>query len=184
MKFKNPGVLLPILLIAIFYFLKNDVLVGDSIPVYSKIEDYPHDKETEKFIRYGESIRVADGSQIHAWVYLPKSATKEDPVPVVILSHGCGSQKEMGLDYYASLFASNSMGAVVIDYLSFGESTVQKNIRNYINVWNHIDDLKRTVDYVSSGQLGNLFDADRVATWGSSLAGGYGIFVSCPLFCK
>ena len=181
MNYKNSSVLLPILLIALFYLLKNDVIIGDSIPVYTKFEDYPHNKETENFIRYGELIKVGEGSQIHAWVYLPKSASKEDPVPVVVLSHGCGSQKDMGLDYYASLFASHRMGAVAIDYLSFGESTVPKNVRNDINVWNHIEDIKRTVDYVSSGQLGNLFDADRVATWGSSLAGGYGIFVGSPL---
>lgn len=44
------------------------------------------------------------------------------PPPVVVMGHGLGSQKDMGLHPYAEQFAAAGLAVLVFDYRGFGGS--------------------------------------------------------------
>ena len=68
------------------------------------------------------------------------------------------SQKDMGLSSYAKAFAQAGFSVLVIDYRTFGGSSSSKScgvgIRNHINPWDHVSDIKDTVNFIKSGALG------------------------------
>ena len=56
-----------------------------------------------------------------AWLYLPDAAS-EAPVPVVVMGHGLGATRELGLAPYAGRFAAAGMAALVFTYRHLGDS--------------------------------------------------------------
>src|SRR5215469_13129293 len=60
------------------------------------------------------------GEQCAAWLYLPDGPPK--PRPLVVMGHGLGADREMGLDRYARRFASAGIAALAFDYRFFGAS--------------------------------------------------------------
>ena len=69
---------------------------------------------------------------------------------------------------------------MVIDYRSVGLST--DKYRNFISPWRHVEDIESIVTAVHDGVLlNNSVDSNRIALWGSSLAGGHGIMVASKL---
>ena len=69
---------------------------------------------------------------------------------------------------------------MVIDYRSFGLST--DKYRNFISPWRHVEDIESIVKAVHDGVLlNNSVDSNKIALWGSSLAGGHGIMVASKL---
>ena len=50
-----------------------------------------------------------------AWLYLPKHP-RTSPPPVVLMAHGIGGQKDMGLHPFAEAFVGRGLAALVIDY--------------------------------------------------------------------
>lgn len=92
---------------------------------------------------------------LHGWLYMPD---KIEAAPIVIMSSGLGGQKDMALDGYASEFAKSGFGVLVIDYRGFGGSRSMDCpiIRNHINPWNHIDDIKDAVRIVKNGHLKHI----------------------------
>jgi predicted alpha/beta-fold hydrolase len=114
--------------------------------------------------------------QLHIWLYsgaLHVNSTR----PVIILAHGLGGQKDMGLEKYAVDFAATGYTSVAIDYRTFGGSINCCNdsdvVRNHINPWNHVEDIIATVNWVKSS-LG----ANSIGLWGTSLAGGHMLMVA------
>lgn len=111
---------------------------------------------------------------IHAWFYTPRFYLKKRPI--VLLSHGLGGQKDMGLEPYCLKFLNAGFACLAIDYRTFGGSSSLKghaNVRNWINPWMHVDDIKHVVRSIENGQLGKAVDKNKIALWGTSFAGGH-----------
>lgn len=142
-------------------------------------------------------------SRIHAWLYMPNaekvSKNREDEgaeasivtevegqqptYPIVLMSHGLGAQKDMGLERYAEQFAADGFAVLAFDYRYFGGSQDNEPtlVRNLISGHNHGEDIATVVQYVKEGFLGPLVDPSRLALWGTSMAGGHVLKVAHDL---
>ena len=86
--------------------------------------------------------------QGEAWLYTPKHPLDRPSTrpPVVVMAHGIGAQKEMGLHEFAATFAESGLAAFVIDYRCFGGSGGEP--RNHASPKRHVADLVASVEYV------------------------------------
>jgi pimeloyl-ACP methyl ester carboxylesterase len=122
---------------------------------------------------------------LSAWIFVPTTVNNSQPFPVVVLSHGIGSQKDMGLSTFAQHFALKNVASVVIDYRTFGGSKNDWKIRNYINPWHHVDDIVTTVKFIQSGKLNEILSSTKsvlstseISLWGTSFGGGHVIMAA------
>lgn len=102
-----------------------------------------------------------------AWLYLPRPEPA-GPAPAVVLGHGLGAVKEMGLGAYAARFAAAGYVAVVFDYRHFGSSGGQP--RQLLDIRRQHADWRAAIAYTRG--LPQV-DPDRVALFGSSFGGGH-----------
>jgi pimeloyl-ACP methyl ester carboxylesterase len=100
-----------------------------------------------------------------AWFYRPAG---EGPFPVVVMAHGLGATKEMGLAPYADTFVAAGYACLVFDYRHFGASSGEP--RQLLSVPRQREDWRSAVAYARTRPE---TDADRVALWGTSFAGGH-----------
>jgi acetyl esterase/lipase len=130
-----------------------------------------------------EDVKIASGDDLcAAWVYHPtapplRPASGEsrhgDKYPAMILAHGLGGIKEMGLDRTASRFADLGIVCVVFDYRNFGESTGQP--RQLLDINLQLQDWNAAIDYTSKLES---VDNQRIGIFGSSFGGGHVISVA------
>ena len=122
---------------------------------------------TKKTIKY-----ACSNIKCHGWLYTPKNNTnlmnKEKEFPIIIMAHGLGATKEMGLYLFAHEFAKNGYAVFVFDYRYFGES--EGLPRHYIHGPSHVNDYLDTIQYVK--RLEGI-DSKRICLWGSSYSGGH-----------
>jgi fermentation-respiration switch protein FrsA (DUF1100 family) len=111
-------------------------------------------------------------SHCTAWLYLPNSASSA-PVPAVVMGHGLGATRELGLSPYAERFAAAGMAALVFTYRNLGDSGGTP--RQVLSMPKQLADWDAALDYVAG--LPEV-DGDRIAVWGSSLGGGHAIAVA------
>ncbi|WP_067671910.1 alpha/beta hydrolase [Nocardia miyunensis] len=104
--------------------------------------------------------------QCAAWLYRPDGPPK--PRPLVIMGHGLGANREMGLDRYARRFTAAGMGCLVFDYRNFGASGGTP--RQLISIRRQREDWRSAIHYARTIKG---FDATRIALWGSSFGGGH-----------
>jgi len=107
------------------------------------------------------------GETCAAWLYLPAG---EGPHPVVVLGHGLGAIRDMGLDRYAERFQDAGYAALAFDYRHFGASTGEP--RQLLDIKKQRADWKAAIAYARSRPD---LDPDRVVVWGSSFGGGHAI---------
>lgn len=130
------------------------------------------EKEPEKTPRSRKDISFeVGGDKIHAWLYLPDDTSK--PVPCVVMGNGFGGTKDMILEQYAVRFQEAGLGTLAIDFRFFGESEGQP--RQFYAIGNQIEDFKAAIAYARG--IAEI-DPDRIATWGTSASGGYGLIVA------
>lgn len=112
------------------------------------------------------------GTRCAAWLYRPEetSTTTSDDLPVVVMAHGFGATRRMGLPAYAERFARRGLAVLVFDYRTFGESDGQP--RHLVDPFRHIEDYRAAVSHVDSV---DGIDSDRIGVWGFSFAGGHAI---------
>ena len=124
-------------------------------------------------------------ARIHAWVYTPNPIVQLfRKSPLVIVAHGLGAQKDMGLDFYCRKFVSNGFACLILDYRTFGGSDALKSqpyTRNLIYPWYHVVDIKTVVTAVGKGALGPSIDETKIALWGTSFGGGHVLHVAADL---
>ena len=106
-----------------------------------------------------------------AWLYLPDEPST--PRPAVVLGHGLGAIKEMGLQPYAEAFANAGYVVLVFDYRHFGESGGEP--RQLLDIQHQLQDWKAALVYVRSLEQVN---PDQVAIFGSSFGGGHVIITA------
>lgn len=124
-----------------------------------------------------EDVKFASGNDLcAAWVYRPTSApltpqsgpSKSKKYPAMILGHGLGGVKEMGLDRYASVFTELGIVCVAFDYRHFGESGGHP--RQLLDIQLQLQDWEAAIDYTS--KLEDV-DSERIGIFGSSFGGGH-----------
>lgn len=112
------------------------------------------------------SFAVGDGLRLAGWLYRPRHAT--GPVPLIVMSHGTGCVKEMGLAPFAESFADAGFACLVYDHRNLGASEGEP--RGELDPWQQVSDMKDAVTY---GSTLEGIDASRLALWGTSYSGGH-----------
>jgi len=110
----------------------------------------------------------ANGQTLAAWLY-PKTAT----CPLIIMSHGFSALMAMGLEDYATAFASAGFAVLVYDHRNYGVSSGWP--RNETDPWQQVEDMRAVISY---GRNLPFVDKDRIGLWGTSYAGGHALTVS------
>jgi pimeloyl-ACP methyl ester carboxylesterase len=105
------------------------------------------------------------GDKCAAWLYLPDG---DGPHPVVVMGHGLGAIRDMGLAKYAERFRDAGYAALVFDYRYFGASGGEP--RQLLDIKAQRADWKAAIAYARSRPD---LDPDRVVAWGSSFGGGH-----------
>jgi uncharacterized protein len=106
------------------------------------------------------------GVALSAWFYLP--AVHSGPVPCVVMAHGLGGTRDMGLDFYARHFQAHGYAVLVFDYRHFGASAGEP--RQLVWIPHQLADWAGAIAYARSRPE---VDAARIALWGTSLSGGH-----------
>ena len=112
----------------------------------------------------------SNGDTCSAWLYLPDGV---DNPPLVILGHGLGATKEMGLDAFSQRFAAAGIAAMAFTYRHFGDSTGQP--RQLISIKRQLADWDAAIAHAKTRAD---IDGTRIAVWGSSFGGGHAIVVA------
>ena len=100
-------------------------------------------------------------------LWLPEQAAPS-PAPIVILGHGLGATRAMGLAAYARRFTAAGLATLSFDYRHFGDSEGEP--RELISIPRQLEDWAAAVTFARS--LSEV-DATRVAVWGTSFGGGH-----------
>ncbi|GAB3088132.1 alpha/beta hydrolase [Nocardioides zeae] len=111
---------------------------------------------------------AVEGETCAAWFY--PGAAEHAPVPVIVMAHGLGGTRTMGLEPYAERFAAAGYACLVFDYRHFGGSTGEPrqllSVRRQLADWDAAITHARTLPGV---------DPDRVVVWGTSFGGGHAL---------
>jgi len=112
------------------------------------------------------------GLKLHGWVFTPTKdlslQNEKQQFPFIIMAHGIGATKDMGLLPFAMEFAKSGFMVLMLDYLHFGNS--DGTPRHQINPFQHVADFQSAIRY---GERHEMVDHSRIALWGSSYAGGH-----------
>lgn len=90
--------------------------------------------------------------------------------PVIIMAHGFGLIKDVGLPEFAKRFVKAGYAVFSFDYRCFGGSEGQP--RHWVSPKRHLEDWKAALTFVRT--LSSV-DTQRIALWGYSFAGGHAI---------
>ncbi len=113
-------------------------------------------------------VRFRSGeTECGAWLYLPEDGAQ---TAAVVLGHGLGGTKEMGLGAYAERFAAAGYTALAFDYRHFGSSGGEP--RQLLDVARQLGDWAAAIEFTRSL---DRVDPERVAIFGSSFGGGHAI---------
>jgi dienelactone hydrolase len=106
------------------------------------------------------------GTSLSAWLYLAENLTA--PVPCIIMGHGFGGTRDMGLERYAIRFLAAGYAVLTFDYRHFGESDGQP--RQLIWFPYQLEDWQAAINYARSLKE---IDPAKIALWGTSASGGH-----------
>ncbi|KAL6749498.1 Alpha/Beta hydrolase protein [Haematococcus lacustris] len=133
------------------------------LPEQADINESDYSRRTVTF--------TSQGVNLEGWLYEPQPQPSSPP-PCVIMAHGLGAQKDMGLHIYAEQFAQAGMAVLAFDYRGFGGS--DGAVRNLVSWPRHLQDWQAALDFVHSGGLGKgRVDTTKVGLWGVSFSGGH-----------
>lgn len=106
----------------------------------------------------------AGGAECAAWLYPPRGGG--DVAPIVVMAHGLSGTRRDRLGPFAKRFAEAGIAALVFDHRGFGDSGGEPD---RFDPGRQLDDWRAAIAFARS--LPRI-DADRVATFGSSMGGG------------
>lgn len=121
----------------------------------------------EKPPSFRKDIRFqVNETSVSAWLYLPEN--QNAPVPCIVMAHGFGGTKDMGLDNYAIRFQEAGFAVLVFDYRHMGESEGEP--RQLIWVPYQLEDWSAAVRFARGLKE---VDPSNIALWGTSFSGGH-----------
>lgn len=107
------------------------------------------------------------GQTCRGWLFTPEALADGKP-PVVVMAHGLGAIKEMGLEAYAQRFVDAGYACLVFDYRHFGSSEGEP--RQLLDIDKQLQDWQAAIDHA---RCLPQVDGRRMALWGSSFGGGH-----------
>ncbi len=114
-----------------------------------------------------ENVKIQiKGTSLSAWLFLPHEAPAR--VPCIVMAHGFGGTKDMGLAVYASRFQQAGFAVLAFDYRYFGESGGEP--RQLIRPQSQLEDYAAAVEYARGL---HRVDPERIVLWGTSYSGGH-----------
>ena len=114
----------------------------------------------------GQTISfVSQGLKLSAWFFLPEEIARP---PVVVMAHGFGAPRMLGLRPFAERFVMAGLACLVFDYRNFGDSEGEP--RNLISPRRHVEDWLAAIDFAAT--LPEI-DGMRIGLWGTSFSGGH-----------
>ena len=108
---------------------------------------------------------LSHGLRCAAWFY---PAPDSSPSALVIMAHGLGATRALGLDAYALRFQAAGFSVLVFDYRHYGDS--EGVPRELMSIGKQLDDWRAAIAF---GKTLPDIDSNRVAIWGSSFGGGH-----------
>nr|NIN00815.1 hypothetical protein [candidate division Zixibacteria bacterium] len=158
------------ILIGIFvlYLLIVALIPGLTLPEQHLEKAKQHTREADARpcrSRKNVSFEV-EGTSVSAWLYLPQDLST--PVPCIIMGHGFGGTKDMGLEPYAVRYQEAGFAALAFDYRHFGESDGEP--RQLIWIPYQLEDWLAAITYARNLEQ---IDPARIALWGTSMSGGH-----------
>jgi pimeloyl-ACP methyl ester carboxylesterase len=108
---------------------------------------------------------LSGGERCVAWFYPARGPL---PAPLVVMAHGLGATRELGLHAYASRFQAAGFAALVFDYRHHGASGGEP--RELVSISRQLDDWRAALAFAKT--LPGV-DRERIAIWGSSFGGGH-----------
>lgn len=146
---------------------------GFKVPKQPLKTDKPKTEESEATkcpSRKDVSFKVGETS-ISAWLYLPEEISS--PIPCIVMGHGFGGTKDMLLESYAVRYVEAGFAVLAFDYRHFGESEGEP--RQLMWIPYQLEDYTAAIEYARG--LPEI-DPARIALWGTSASGGYGIVIA------
>jgi uncharacterized protein len=129
------------------------------------------EKETKGFGTRKDVRFDVDGTPLCARLYLPMRAS--GPVPCIVMGHGFGGVRAMGLGDYALRYQEAGFAVLVFDYRHLGESGGEP--RQLIWIPRQLADWSAAIKYARGLEE---IDPARIALWGTSLSGGHVILTA------
>jgi len=163
------GIILAIIIVAFGIELMIAALYpGVSVPKQhlEKIPGLVREKNINRLETRKDVNFDVKGTTVSGWLFLPEGLSS--PVPCIVMGHGLGGTKNMGLDSYATRFQEAGIAVLTFDYRYTGESG--GNPRQLIWIPSQLEDYAAAINYVRSLKE---IDAARIALWGTSLSGGH-----------
>lgn len=108
---------------------------------------------------------TSGGLRCAAWLY---RAQGNGNTPLIVMAHGLGATRELGLDPFARRFCEAGLSALVFDYRHYGES--EGTPRELLSVHRQLEDWRAAVAFAKT--LPGI-DRERITAWGSSFSGGH-----------
>lgn len=112
------------------------------------------------------------GKKLYGKLYLPEDATS--PLPLVILSHGLGSNHHI-MEPYAEFFADSGIAAFVFDYIGGSEESLSDGDMKDLSVLTEAADLSFLLDHFLADAR---FMEDGIFLFGGSQGGFISAFVA------
>ena len=120
----------------------------------------------------------ARGRSVPARLYLPKAATAEQPVPLIIFSHGLGGSRN-GYTYLGTHWASQGFASLHLQHVGsdrslwssgspFALASRLQDAANDAEAIDRVHDLRFALDRVLSSELGARLDGRRIVAAGHS----------------
>ena len=106
-----------------------------------------------------------DGQKIYGKLFLPEET--DAPLPLVILSHGLGSDHRI-MEPYAENFAENGFAAFVFDYIGGSEESMSDGSMTGMSVLTEAEDLSCILESFRSD---SRFSVDEIFLFGGSQGG-------------
>jgi alpha-beta hydrolase superfamily lysophospholipase len=107
-----------------------------------------------------------DGDTCAAWFYPAEIVDHARGAPVIVMAHGLSGTRRDGLGAFAQRFSANGIAALLFDHRGFGDSAGTKDNfhpKRQLSDWRAAIACARSLPGI---------DAERVATFGSSMGGG------------
>ena len=119
-----------------------------------------------------EKPLARDGQKLYGKLYLPEDAAP--PLPLVILSHGLGSNHTI-MEPYAEYFAENGIAAYVFDYIGGSEVSLSDGTMTDMSILTEAEDLGVILDHFLTDER---FERDSVFLFGGSQGGFVSAYVA------
>lgn len=107
----------------------------------------------------------------HAWLYRPERDDHRHPV--VVMAHGLGGTKRMGLGKFAQRFRAAGYACLVFDYRYYGKSGGEP--RGLLDIPSQLADWHAALEY---GRSLDCVDPKRLVLWGTSFSAGHALVLA------